>query len=325
MPKVQFHQTDPANFASKLPEKLQWPVGAALGGLKSVFGGDDPSGSVMQTAAPAAPLISIYKDANGVPSAALRKLGTQDFLRSVEDFGNSAVTEAGNWFNQNYPRVAAHMRLSPADSALNMSTVASHPNTLGWAGTGFDEVKNPLEVGITKLGTGIIEAAANPVNRAMGLFAHEGTHVAQSLGNSDYKDLYNGANAIGGYLSNPFEISARNAASKYIDLKHPPPYNAIAQLKKMAQNVGAPLEESARTDAADGVLDILRSRKNSGWSPPPPPVAKVGDLVQLYKPDAPWAKGESVNIQIHTPEHLQQVEDMLKRGYYLRKAVPGAR
>lgn len=43
---------DPANFASKLPASAQWPVGAALGGLQSILGGDDPAGQTMGAAMP---------------------------------------------------------------------------------------------------------------------------------------------------------------------------------------------------------------------------------------------------------------------------------
>jgi hypothetical protein len=57
---------DPAAVASKLPTPAQKPVGAVLGGLMSVLGGDDPS-SIIQT--PISPL-STAMSRHGVPKAA---------------------------------------------------------------------------------------------------------------------------------------------------------------------------------------------------------------------------------------------------------------
>lgn len=52
MPGPLIRATDPALTASKLPQPLQWPVGAALGGLKSVFG--DIPNPAMTTIGPGA-------------------------------------------------------------------------------------------------------------------------------------------------------------------------------------------------------------------------------------------------------------------------------
>lgn len=48
---TQLPSLDVPNLASKLPRPLQWPVGAILGGLKSVLGGDDPAGGLVGMAA----------------------------------------------------------------------------------------------------------------------------------------------------------------------------------------------------------------------------------------------------------------------------------
>lgn len=186
---------DLANLASKLPEPFR-KAGGAIGGLLDyAFPEDDPLGGLSPT-----PMVSIYKDAAGIPSKALRELGTSEFVESAKRLGSDSFDQAAGWFSSRYPRVAAHMRMKPEPptGALEETAAAIEVPTFG-------RPKAPMDVGLTQLGRAMVD-----VDPAYGrdYLAHEGTHAAQALGNSHFAPLYNNAKEAFGYYRNPLEKGA---------------------------------------------------------------------------------------------------------------------
>lgn len=156
-PLIKFTPPDAANIASKFPEPLRKAGGAALQGLFDLVGADDPMTGLYPT-----PAISIYKDAAGIPSKALRAAGTKEFLESAMDplrkLMNQDLPAAAQTFANKYPRIAAHLRIND-DYLKSKFSVPEHP------------IQKPMNVSI-----GIL--SSNPLFD----LTHEATHGAQALG-----------------------------------------------------------------------------------------------------------------------------------------------
>lgn len=205
-PVVKVHKLDTANIASRLPEPLRKPSGIALELLSRLVGADDPT-NIMQVGGP---LISIYKNAAGVPDKAIRAKATQEFLESARRFVTEVpgratrnISEAAEWLATKYPRVAAHTRITEGfiDPARN-------PNAINFGAqihTPPYIVNYPMKIEFSKLG-GIL--SDNP-DKAREMLAHEATHAAQALGNKYNAVLYKDASNLRGYMENPFEQMAR--------------------------------------------------------------------------------------------------------------------
>ena len=219
MPKtvIGFQPPDIPNLASKLPEPLR-QAGGFIGQLiADAVGADDPMSGIYPTPV-AAPMISIFKDAAGVPQKALREEGTKRFLDSAQhlfermydssDVPIQATNNFGNavdWLAKKYPRVSAHMEInpwldntvSPISGAIPTARIhtpsgrASTPMMMSYSGHGFARGQDPAD--------------------AYNTMAHEATHAAQALGNHNFGNLYHNANRAVGYTDNPFEQMARNA------------------------------------------------------------------------------------------------------------------
>lgn len=295
MPKIAYKPFDPANVASKLPRPLQWAGGAALQGLSDAFGGQDPAGGIMQAAAPAMPMVSIFKDAEGIPSRALREAGTSTFrdlankLASYthisEHFGEvnhtTQLPQALNEFADRYPRVAAHMEPKFGGpmglTAANITT----PNLGG--------VVAPMPTRFTPLGRSSVSSGdyGRDLAKARNLVFHEGTHAAQALGNSDMGYLYNQANKLPGrYEENPFELmaKARGSEAKVGNLRglnadiplrtdtntSGGPTTAIRMLKKDALRYSNNSLAPTTNSPATSILEMLKDRESRGWNPPKP-------------------------------------------------------
>jgi hypothetical protein len=254
MPKKVFYKTDVENMASKLPEPLQWPVGAALGGLRSVFGGDDPQ-SMMPgpSGMEATPLITIYKDAMGVPSKMLRQAATQEFVNSARALDEPFIENAAYEFANRYPRVAAHMRMQPNMDMTNEYNAITHVPAF--------EPEAPIKVAYSNVG---LAKDASSQEGALNTIFHEGTHVAQALGNRYTDLLYRlGLKLPGGYYEHPMEQSARAAAERVTGdipgIAHP----AIRGLRQAAEAALSNPELASTGEtrrAAKNILDIINAR-----------------------------------------------------------------
>ena len=202
---------DPFKIA-KLPKPLQ-----ALANM--FFPPDDPLGGLSPT-----PLISIYKDALGVPSKLLRQRGTQEFLKSARDTDINGIPDAAELLAEKYPRVSAHMRLEkdPSYALPMMARVKGHHGKVTAPQTVFLSEDQPFPLHV---------------------LGHEATHVVQNLGNPRSLELYNKANQAKhiGYMRNPLERSAiwkgydlEPLTSQYsMDVAERPKESAISALKKL--------------------------------------------------------------------------------------------
>lgn len=196
----------------------------------------------------AAPLITIFKDAEGVPSAALRAEGTQKFVDMARTLPHR-MRAAAEQFAQDYPRVAAHMRpeygLPPADS----------PRAAAYVQTPAGKVTEPMKTGFTHIGrhyTETPESYEAGLNQARQMMYHEGTHAAQALGNKDFNELYGRANRLVGYDLNPFERTAERAGNRAVGSVTSGNRTAIDQLRELAAVYGI----GPNTDKIKSILEL---------------------------------------------------------------------
>jgi hypothetical protein len=211
---------DIPELASRLPEPAR-QAGGFIGQLLQELTGSDPMTGAYPTPL-AAPMVSIYKDASGVPSKALREEGLQRFRDSAQtlydrlynsstDITHRAMNnfaEAADWLAMRYPRVAAHMRIAP--ELVEQPSGVAGSNFLAHIRTPVGKVRDPMVVEYSTNGFKANDGRLAD-NGAYNTMAHEATHAAQALGNKDFSQLYDQANNAVGYHQNPFEQMARNA------------------------------------------------------------------------------------------------------------------
>jgi hypothetical protein len=265
MPKFDI---DAANIASKLPEPLRKPAGTLLEALLQVTGAEDPN-NVMQSI-PAGPLVSFYKDAAGVPSKALRELGTTRSVAiskaNAEKLGAPAIGDAFEEFAQKYPRIAAHFKVRPEITPRNV---------VGSVNTDALRYLNPSDpsLGINTIPLDVGQAGIDAINEApilaKNLIAHEGTHVAQRLGaGDDYGKLYSISNRLTGYFKNPFERTARfngNEASLIPNTDNHAKVGVTQLLRELSRRTSFPQATAERWELEplkDTLKDILDRRLN---------------------------------------------------------------
>lgn len=125
MPILKPAPLDVPNIASKLPESLQWPVGAMLGGLKSAFGGDDPA-SAASALAPS-PLMA-------AEGPILRGLGAVNpfYTAAGEEGAFNAVRPVAQAAD---PAEAAYTRMM-SNGVANPGTAAGRTGAIGSTGQG---------------------------------------------------------------------------------------------------------------------------------------------------------------------------------------------
>lgn len=218
-----------------------------------IMGVKDPN-QIMGMASPleaAAPLVSIY------PTKGIRAAATRRFLEAAKEFPPQ-LREALGSFAEGYPRIAAHM--NPIAGPQTNATAAAT------TGIPLGKVTRPLTVNFTPKG---IAEAENIANLHVGSLAdeyvrHEGTHVAQALGNSNMGELYQNSSNIGGYVNNPFEMTASSVgrAAKHGSTWRKP-LNAIDLLRDQAYEAN----KFGPTQAGRQIQQILADRYNRGWSP----------------------------------------------------------
>lgn len=253
-----------------------------------VFG--DPTDVVGQLAP--TPLVSIFKD------KAAREASTTLFRNAGKILGSfsSPLAEAVEQFATKYPRIAAHidlrgtpMPIPPKNKAYGRTPDAVTQSVVG-------KVKDRIPIAITEGG---INAIARSPNNAKRYLAHEGTHVAQMLGNSDMAKLYAGSHKVYGYHNNPFEQRAVNAGAKaegpskdYLGRPFVPPVK-VAQgkpapkllkekLEVSKSNASRSFQEDLDTffslgpkagkprqnqKVIDALLQLLKDRESRGWTP----------------------------------------------------------
>lgn len=265
----------PTKFAPEsqaLPDP--WIIKASEGLAGAMGFGDDSKasrlGELVSATAPfvgpalkglgvAAPLISIYKDAAGVPSTAMREAGTQNFLEMAKDLPGK-LQIAAERFAQRYPRIAAHMHPSVGSAPESIPDASAFVSN--WPG----QVKAPLETVFTPSGISSIENRPG-MQEATRQMWHEGTHVAQHLGNRDYPDLYRATNQLVGYDLNPFESRANRAgtlaAGGMVTRGSP---TAIDQLRFLSEYSNEPAARSIKNtllrragvpnEPYEGVIDV---------------------------------------------------------------------
>lgn len=210
---------------------VEHPMMQALKKLVRFTGVIDPNENIQSLMNPmAAPLVSIFKN------KAARMASTAEFLEQVKRLGPN-IGQAGEEFAEKYPRVAAH--------AWPMEESGYHrypPDTPAAADIPYGKVERRIPIEFTDNPSGRASAKSLPESRA-NMF-HEGTHVAQALGNSKAVELYDEAERLLGYNHNPFEQTANYAGSKAAGFPQgmmsriDRPENAIKQLEGYAQDLG---------------------------------------------------------------------------------------
>ena len=258
----------PAKPPQRYDKSVTHPKGQqALGVLKNLViaavGADDPSSAMIPDPSPlsmgAAPLISIFKNAAGVPMKALREAGTKAFQKAAKATGIPGLDDAAELFARKYPRVAAHMK-PVANTTYGLPAMAQTKSPYG-------KVFEPIEVAFSP-------EQPYPLN----VMAHEGTHVAQSLGNKDALTLYDLVNEHKdlGYPRNQFEKPANWAGEQ---MEPTPahwgqvtkrPKNAITSLREFVENdpkrANGPARHGIRNTSQE-ILGILNARQEKGWKP----------------------------------------------------------
>jgi len=174
---------------------------------------------------PLAALVSIFRD------KATRELSTRAFKESAEKMGIANLPTAANTFADKYPRVAAHMRLDPTPTDVGDIAAVALPRP---------GVYRPINMRLSTHGR---DLADNSMEQAQDMVFHEGTHVAQALGNRRTANLYENASELMGYEDNPFEVNARRAANKAIGKSVGPPQNAIQALEQQVSKPAGLLEQ----------------------------------------------------------------------------------
>jgi len=216
----------PVHHASIAPARNMKPMDAPMEGqvpdpiamITKVLG--DP----LANSSPATPAVSIFAN------KAARELATQRFLDTAGDLNGTyravntpekgallsdldskiqaGISRAAGNFADRYPRIAAHMRLVQSNPGVDYTAAANVFDTPSGR-----PPERAMEVTFNPRYN--MDATMSPTKFSQTL-AHEATHVAQRLGNSNMQELYNAANKIGGWEGNPFEKSAVSTESSYI-------------------------------------------------------------------------------------------------------------
>lgn len=156
----------------------------------------------------------------------LREAATNLFRTNSAKLPGS-LPQAAEAFADQYPRIAAHTNITPeVDPYAGKFGMVMRPPPGG-------KVTKPVDVGFGE------SVPMMPDDVTKNMVFHEGTHVAQALGNKDMNKLYDLVNDITGYRKNPFEVSARYSGKKAatepgIASPGRPP-KTIEKLKKLSQ------------------------------------------------------------------------------------------
>lgn len=140
-----------------------------------------------------------------IPSTALREASAAKASKYAGYLGPQ-YKEAYDWFASRWPRVAAHMDIQPTLDKTDQFLAAARPHING----AQEQTTIPIHFSnLTEM--------MSP-HELKSVIAHEGTHVAQTLGNKDFPRLYLNNDSIVGYPNNPFEMSANRR--EFSTLRH---------------------------------------------------------------------------------------------------------
>jgi hypothetical protein len=259
---------DPEHFTDPNTHPASRVVGAVRDLANKTIG--SPAGQALQA-------IMMFKTPTGEIDIPARVAATNEFREQGWRLPGM-LPQAAEDFATQYPRVAAHMALKESAAKGTPSTVSG--KTLAFAATPYGKVEQPVPVGFTPAGVeatmpSLSRTPEAAYNKAKELVTHEGTHVAQALGNTDYKDLYHTAKEITGYRGVPFEVQARRAgtaaagAKPHWDTYSAPYKNAIEGLQQVVDQVGQEpgLYSPDAKMAAIDIRNILQRRKGTPMAP----------------------------------------------------------
>jgi hypothetical protein len=142
------------------------------------------------------------------PSRTIREAATRQFVTDAAAT-HPTLQEAAERFATRYPRIAAHTRVEaiPTPAGASMTKAAQ----VDW-----NHLPEPVLPGASvggRIPLQILPRGAQELETvptfADEILSHEGTHVAQRLGNRETPRLYDTASRLVGYPNNPFEASAR--------------------------------------------------------------------------------------------------------------------
>lgn len=166
MPLMQLKPPiDPASAASKLPGPLQKPAGTALGGLQSIFGGDDPISSMMGAAAP---MTSI----SGGIGQGLNRIGQagSEAVQGLKGIANRGIQGAKNMLGMGASSAAGSQMPSASYRGMmgddlhlyDISGGPSHGSTVS------GDTLRQMGIPVPGHGPGAVQglAAAGPINQA---------------------------------------------------------------------------------------------------------------------------------------------------------------
>jgi hypothetical protein len=178
----------------------------------------------------------------GAPNIARRMQGTADFVKRMTNLGPHAE-KAATLFAERYPRVAAHIGVEKLPLMKRLESPTGKAFTgVGTRSSGAFKEMTPVQFNKSYTGKDIEDT-----------LLHEGTHVAQDLGNKRTLSMYGasdkalqemGMNPREAYISNPFEISARTVAQRKMG-ENIPAYSALRGVDAIANT----LPEGSRTQA----------------------------------------------------------------------------
>jgi hypothetical protein len=245
----------------------------------SALGLDDPVGAAMGMVSPMPAVTMFPVTGTKLANEAARKAGNTAYEAAIKNMPRN-LRRGFEAFAQRYPRVAAHMEPGFGKSTSGNKRVEAFTSVPG------TKVTEPVPVGITRYGRFMTSRfMPGGAKRAKNLIGHEGTHVAQALGNQDLGTLYDAAETLYGYKNNPFEVTARRAGLRTEDplstALEGTYDNAINVLRRhlyqleSARGGANPVKlNKAQDKAARQIRNILLGRDEIAGT------AKGGDIVQ---------------------------------------------
>jgi hypothetical protein len=243
---------------------------------------------------------------------AARKVATEKFLQSAKNLNIPNMEAAADTFASKYPRVAAHMNISPevgnphATAELSIPMIGVQP-------------EKPLAVQLSDYGR---NAADTSLEAAIDMMFHEGTHAAQALGNNRMGPLYGNASHLTGYTNNPFEVNARRAGDLATGKEVGPYRNVIDQLKdvvnppkgpidRFREWLSGPILEPPSNQQAKATIGSILERRESGQLWPLSPAAKNQAMNVEMRPKLP--RQSHPGLELNSNPSARRMEELVDK------------